>query len=223
MLATFGAGTTHRNIGCLKNGLRGVCWSGGAGLGRCWLAPPSPRGRWDWRSALSARQLHCNMYLKALKIPAAVKPPLPARLEFIGSEWVVLGPLGWAEAEARGWADWPLSSAQDAPHRRPALGLWPPSSAPGHTGRPPEPSSLGKRESWLLGRTGREGESPPCWRPGRGDPEAKPHVCGSRGQRHLHPHSVSRQGGGAPGGRPLVSRLQARSDLRRLRWRGLSQ
>lgn len=194
-------------------------WTGGAGRGRCWLAPPSPRGCWDWRSALSAWQLHCNMYLKALKIPARVKPPLPARLEFIGSEWVVLGPLGWAEAGARGWADWPLSSAQDAPHGRPALGLWPPSSAPGRTGRPPEPSSPGKRESWLPGRTGREGESPPCWRPGRGILRPNPTSAVLEVGATCTRVPVSKQGGGNPGGRPLVSRLQARSDLRRLCWR----
>lgn len=36
------------------------------------------------------------------------------------------------------------------------------------------------------------------------------------------PIPVSKQSGGAPGGRPLVSRLRARSDLRRLRCRGAS-
>lgn len=54
------------------------------------------RGCWDFRRATSVWQLHYNMYLKALKISATIKPPLPRRLEFIGIQsgrgW---GPLGW--------------------------------------------------------------------------------------------------------------------------------
>lgn len=50
------------------------------------------RGCWDFRRATAVWQLHYNMYLKALKISATVKPPLP---QAAGVYWEPQVDPGW--------------------------------------------------------------------------------------------------------------------------------
>lgn len=87
----FGAG----QLGEAKQCLRAAKGAGSGGWDRGSLAGSASvlRGCWDFRRATSVWQLHYNMYLKALKISATIKPPLPpAAGVHWDPEWAALGP-----------------------------------------------------------------------------------------------------------------------------------
>ena len=75
-----------------QSGASGAAKGTGSGGGTAGSASVL-RGCWDFRRATSVWQLHYNMYLKALKISATIKPPLPpvAGVHW-DPEWAALGP-----------------------------------------------------------------------------------------------------------------------------------
>lgn len=104
VLAKSGAGTTGGG-----SEVRAARGEGGGGPGRGgsagWLSP-APGGRWDVRRAVSVWQLHFNVYLKALKISATIKPPLPREA---GVYWEPR--VGGAGASPGWWAAGPSLAA----------------------------------------------------------------------------------------------------------------
>lgn len=87
------------------------------------------RGCWDFRRATSVWQLHYNMYLKALKISATIKPPLPlAAGVHWDPEWAAaLGPSRLVGGGPRAGL-----TGLCVPLRTSLTEGWPPSSLPAH-------------------------------------------------------------------------------------------
>lgn len=111
------------------------------------------RGCWDFRRATSVWQLHFNMYLKALKISATIKPPLPPAAVHWDPEWAALGPSRLVGGGARGaragltglWVPLRMSLTEGWP-LAPQLAAWA-QTARGPRGHLQDPRSLRKQSS----------------------------------------------------------------------------
>lgn len=133
-----GAGTTRRSRAAPRGRPGGSSGCGGRGPRAAQLLCLSPKGLSGLQKSNVFLAATLQHVFESIKKSATIKPPLPP---VAGGHWDPRvggagASLAWLVAGARAGLTGltGLCSAQDAPDRRLAFGLWPPSSVPGHTG-----------------------------------------------------------------------------------------